>query len=57
MTDKRLYPEVVTELDEHLERLAAAMWRAHNPAQSVFDCDQQTKQHYRNLALEWFYET
>jgi hypothetical protein len=38
--------------DSALERAAADLWRADNPKQSVFDCDGETKAHYRRLALE-----
>ena len=42
---------VEKECDPELERRAAEMWRADNPNQSVFDCDEETKIRYRRKAL------
>jgi hypothetical protein len=39
------------ELPPDLEGKAAALWRADNPAQSVFNCDHKTKVKYRRRVL------
>ena len=38
--------------EDRIERLAADLWRAENPTQSVFACDAETKRVYRARALQ-----
>jgi hypothetical protein len=50
MTDQKR--RILSDCELQLERLAACLWREQNPTESVFDCDQVTKQKYREAAIE-----
>lgn len=38
--------------DDPVERLAASLWREDNPTMSVFACDAETQERYRQRARE-----
>jgi len=47
----RFAPPLCAACDPTLEREAADLWAWFNPEQSVFNCDEKTKAHYRTMAI------